>query len=595
MSCSVCSGQHLPETPCDTQVVDLRDVRDEHSLVGREVGSFRIVRPLGRGGMGVVYLAEHTTIGSKVAIKVLHPRLSLDPNMVARFRAEACAVNRVGHDNIVRIFDFGVLPEKRYYMVMEYLDGEPLSSKAVPLPVETVADLLDQLCEALAAAHRAGVVHRDLKPENIFVLPQRRDGFRVKVLDFGIAKLFGHDAPAGQTSADMILGTPEFMAPEQCAGEQVDGRTDLYAAGIIAHWLLVGRVPFSGGWAKVMLAHQTQRPESPDVLNPRIPHAISQVLLRALEKRPEARFATADAFAQAFRAAMKPAAAPAPAPARVPAAAKVHKGEIERPDGTRLAVELSALTRAGAFVHGDELPPMRSRLRIRIKGPDGEKVHEAEVVQHVPRALAPKWNLPAGYAIQLVRELIPARAGASAGPGARVEERIKEFRRRLTGDLYALLAVPADAEFAAIRRAADKATSELDALGSEPLTPEQRQQIIQLLDRVQRARTMLADPLRRAEHDALLGNYRGVARCIAAGLRVEQIEGCRQRFLADRPRAASMGQMHLMAGRAWEAQARPDEAIRSYEQGLAQDPLNLQLHQRFALLRRSASTSGQAA
>src|SRR5262249_27324519 len=152
----------------------------------------------------------------------------------------------------------------RYYMVMEYLSGQPLAASAVPLPVNQAVEVLEELCDGLAAAHRAGVVHRDLKPENIFLLRDGRGQLRVKVLDFGIAKLFGQDRIVGETSADVILGTPEFMAPEQCSSDDVDGRTDVYAVGIIAYWLLVGRVPFYGGWAKVLLAHQTQRPEPLD-------------------------------------------------------------------------------------------------------------------------------------------------------------------------------------------------------------------------------------------------------------------------------------------------------------------------------------------
>jgi serine/threonine protein kinase len=160
-------------------------------LLGASVGSFRIQRLLGLGGMGAVYLAEHPVIGNKVAIKFLHDSLAQDPDTVWRFYQEARAAHVVGHENIVSIYDLNLLPPKRYYMVMEYLEGETLSQRLQhgAMPVETALRVLIQLCDALEAAHAAGVVHRDLKPDNIFLVDRRGQKDFVKLVDFGIAKL----------------------------------------------------------------------------------------------------------------------------------------------------------------------------------------------------------------------------------------------------------------------------------------------------------------------------------------------------------------------------------------------------------------------
>ena len=230
------------------------------TLVGAQLGSFRIVRLLGQGGMGSVYLGEHTAIGSRVAIKVLHRHLASDPQLVARFYAEARAVNLIGHENIVSIYDLFAGPD-RPYLIMEYLEGQALSTlleKGV-LSVEVVVPILAQICDALQAAHAQGIVHRDLKPENIFLIRRGKNERFVKVLDFGIAKLY-HRA----TSPTLVVGTPEYMAPEQSLAVEVDGRADLYALGVMAFQLVTGRLPFeAGGITGQLLAHQTQAPPSP--------------------------------------------------------------------------------------------------------------------------------------------------------------------------------------------------------------------------------------------------------------------------------------------------------------------------------------------
>ncbi len=270
-------------------------------MVGQTLGNYRIVRRLGSGGMGTVYLAEQTVIQARVALKVLHPHLARDEGLRARFYAEARAVNLIGHPNLVRIFDICEAPGGLHYFVMEYLEGRSLSQ--VPRPIESsfLTPLLAQACDALEAAHRAGVVHRDLKPDNLVVLQREGEAPQLKVLDFGVAKARGALPDSHQTVAGMVLGTPAYMAPEQWMGQPVDGRADLYSLGVTGYRLLTGALPFRREqMAERVLSGRSASPVPPHELNPRVPKALSEALLRAMAWRPEERFATAFEFKRAL-------------------------------------------------------------------------------------------------------------------------------------------------------------------------------------------------------------------------------------------------------------------------------------------------------
>jgi serine/threonine protein kinase len=284
--------------------------------MGTEVGGFRLVRRLGGGGMGTVYLGEHTLIGSKVAVKFLHEHFASNEALVQRFLAEARAVNLIGHENIINIFDMNVLPPRRYYLVMEYLEGHSLASLlGRPVAPAVAVPILTQVCDALQAAHSHGVIHRDLKPENIFLVRHDRTPYFVKVLDFGIAKLLDRSLAPAQTAQGTLLGTPEYMAPEQWSEQPVDGRTDLYALGIIAYSLLTGRQPFTGeGIGELLLAHLKQLPTPPHHTNPEVPVALSAVVMRALAKRPEERFQNVSELRTALERAMSSVLASRAAP-----------------------------------------------------------------------------------------------------------------------------------------------------------------------------------------------------------------------------------------------------------------------------------------
>jgi eukaryotic-like serine/threonine-protein kinase len=266
----------------------------DENVIGRTIGNYVVRQKLGEGGMGAVYLAEHPTIGKKVALKILHPEFASKQDVVNRFFNEAKAVNDIQHSNIVDVLDFGVMPPLVYF-VMEFLPGGSLAEllrREAPLAPERALGIALQIADALTASHRAGIVHRDLKPDNVMLIHRGREKDFVKLLDFGIAKLTGEKAPSSRTRTGMVMGTPHYMSPEQCEGKgSVDHRSDIYALGVVLFEMITGRVPFVGeGFGEVLVQHLTQAP--PQMLSSRglIPPHVEQVVLRALEKRPDNRF-----------------------------------------------------------------------------------------------------------------------------------------------------------------------------------------------------------------------------------------------------------------------------------------------------------------
>ncbi|WP_310570686.1 serine/threonine-protein kinase [Gemmatimonas sp.] len=284
---------------------------------------YRVGRRLGQGGMGAVYLAEHLGIGRAVALKVVRPDLLADPTAAERFMREARAAGGIQHRHVVNVTDFGVDRVAGHdvaYLVMEQLHGETLEAvlEAQPrLPLPLVVDIVEQVSAALAAAHARGVVHRDLKPANIWLTPDARGGFHVTLLDFGIAKLRDdtfarRDAvlpmavstnPTEHTATQVgeSIGTPAYMSPEQCVGDDVDRRSDLYSLGVVVYQMIAGTLPFRGDTRALLRAHfVAEIPSFP--LEAGVPAAVEAVVRRALAKEPAARFASAPAFAAALRA-----------------------------------------------------------------------------------------------------------------------------------------------------------------------------------------------------------------------------------------------------------------------------------------------------
>jgi serine/threonine-protein kinase len=266
------------------------------SLVGQTVGSYRITRVLGEGGVGVVYCGEHPRIGTRVAIKVLHDDFLDSQEMVASFVREAKAANAIASPHIVRVIDFGTLEDGRDYAVMEHLEGRPLDAVLAEngtLPVSRVIRIVRQVAEAMAAAHAVGIVHRDLKPENLFLeaRPDAPDGSDfVRILDFGIAKLADPDGSGEPAQANTVLGTPIYCAPEQANGGHVGPAADIYALGAVAYELLTGRTVFQGSVVEVLVAKMTR--EAPELVCSDVPPAFAALIRQMLERDPDWRPAT---------------------------------------------------------------------------------------------------------------------------------------------------------------------------------------------------------------------------------------------------------------------------------------------------------------
>jgi Protein kinase domain/AAA ATPase domain len=285
--------------------------RAEDKFIGTTLGhGYRILELIGVGGMGRVYRAEQSVLGRTVAVKIVHPYLLADESSVARFLTEARAASQLNHPNSISVFDFGRTDDGQPYLVMEFLKGQDLAqilARENVLPLPRIIDVILQVLAALGEAHALGIVHRDLKPENIIIQPQRRGGELVKVLDFGLAKVRADTSPTNVTSPGIVCGTPDYMAPEQGRGDEIDGRSDLYAVGVILFQLLTGKLPFEGeSPTQVVMMHLSVPAPDPRQVSPRrdIPASIAEVVKRALAKAPRDRYEDAQEFAEALTGAL---------------------------------------------------------------------------------------------------------------------------------------------------------------------------------------------------------------------------------------------------------------------------------------------------
>jgi serine/threonine-protein kinase len=280
-------------------------------MLGRTLGNYAVVKKLGEGGMGVVYLARHATLGRLAAIKVLRPALSAEQDIVSRFFNEAKAVTAIRHAGIVEVYDFGFLEDRTAYIIMEYLDGESLAMRlrrGRP-PISGTLTIIRAITRALQAAHEQGIVHRDLKPDNVFLVPDSDlpGGERIKLLDFGIAKLAHGMGDASHTTTGTVMGTPTYMSPEQCRGAgSVDHRADLYSLGCVAYEMLCGQPPFiADGPGDVIARHLYFEPAPLRSHRSEIAPELENLVLRLLKKEPKARHASAADVVRALDQWMK--------------------------------------------------------------------------------------------------------------------------------------------------------------------------------------------------------------------------------------------------------------------------------------------------
>jgi len=279
-------------------------------MIGKTIaGRYEILQKLGEGGMGVVYKAMQTSVERIVALKILHPHMTVNEEALKRFQREAKTTSKLRHVNSIHIYDFGV-EDNLSFLVMEYIEGESLDDvirKSGPLELPRFANIVRQVCYALAEAHDLGIVHRDLKPGNIY-LSRKRDGSEeVKVLDFGIAKVVGEQQNVTRlTQTGMIIGTPQYMSPEQVEGIPLDHRSDVYSLGIIMYELLTGETPFQAETPfQLLMKHVKEKPVPPRKFRPNlaIPEAVEKIVLKALEKDPAKRFQSISELQQNLEAA----------------------------------------------------------------------------------------------------------------------------------------------------------------------------------------------------------------------------------------------------------------------------------------------------
>src|SRR6185503_812629 len=274
-------------------------------------GRYTIETKLGQGGFGAVYRGKQVKSGRSVAIKVLHPEMARDQNLLQRFQREGTVACNLRDAHTVTTYDFDQTPDGVLYIAMELLSGKSLHDifyDEAPLGWRRVLRVLEQMCSSLGEAHRQGIVHRDIKPENIYLEDRPGNPDYVKVLDFGIAKIIrgeiGQNAPQ-LTATGQTLGTLEYMSPEQLMGKQLDGRSDVYALGVVAYEMITGRLPFpdAKGPAGLITAQLKQTPAPPSQTNPKanLPAAADRAILKALEKNKENRHADVTAMAAALQ------------------------------------------------------------------------------------------------------------------------------------------------------------------------------------------------------------------------------------------------------------------------------------------------------
>src|SRR5436189_4193014 len=337
--CPVCSAEYRDDVRfCPRDGQTLRSSGPTHDLVGQVLADrYHIMKKLGEGGMGQVYLAEHVKMGRRSAIKVMNPAMVHDPEAVARFNREASNASRISDAHVCAIYDFGETEDGLIYLAMEFVEGEPLTellAREGALPVARAADICIQVAAALQAAHDLGIVHRDLKPDNI-MLTRGRDGTDgVKVVDFGLAKAVGGEGGGGSqkvTRTGLVIGTPEFMSPEQLSGDKLDGRSDIYSLGLVLFNMLTGRLPFEAGTVQETLIQRlTEEPAKLAAVRPdlRFPPGLQATLDSALARTPVARYQSAGKFAHDV------ASVPGLARRSSPTAIPLTRGDVE--DRTRL-------------------------------------------------------------------------------------------------------------------------------------------------------------------------------------------------------------------------------------------------------------------
>ena len=466
--CPTCGTEYpLSERFCPRDGTALRSAAGQGDLLGTVVADrYHILKKLGAGGMGTVYLAEHVKMGRKSALKVMNPGMNADPDAIARFNREAANASRLNHPNVCGIYDFGETPDGTIYLAMEFIEGASLTDiveRAGALPASRAASLVHQTADALQVAHDAGIVHRDLKPDNIMVARNRDGSDLVKVVDFGIAKASSSDAQK-VTKTGLVVGTPEYMSPEQLAGDKLDGRSDIYALGLVAFNCLTGTLPFAANSAQeAMIMRLTDLPRTLAEVRPEVawPAALQRTLDLALARDAADRYQSAAQFGREFAAACAelPDTAAAEAGTVVLGAADLPATRVARPGGaTAAAAGVRGGTRAAT---PPQAPAATSGARSRgplIGGGIGAVVIIAGLF----------WKLGAGGGAPAA-----APTDSTAAPTTTVVPTVETRTTPPNGDvqLYARGGTEVPSADAVAPRTAPAATNPRTTPGARPATP----------------------------------------------------------------------------------------------------------------------------
>jgi serine/threonine protein kinase len=557
-------------------------------MVGERHGPLILERMLGVGAIGSVYLAMHPPTGVRFAVKMLHPHLASQSLVRSRFFAEAQAASHVIHRNITRVLDVRPGPSGLPTILMEYVEGEPLSFMPVPFSPSEAISLLIQVLEGLDAAHAHGVVHCDLKPDNLILTRDKLGQRHVKVLDFGMASVLAASFSQEELASGVVLGSPAYMAPEQWEIPAADTRMDVYALGVIGYRLLTGRLPFGRGRVGEVRLHQHEiRPPPPHTLDSRISQVLSLVVMQAIARCPEDRFPSARDFQLALIQAQRHTPKPtltlqAVAPrTQEPVGLQVRVGDLGSP--TPRLVQASDVTTEGLFIAYEEPPPpLAARLPLELSFQGRTHPCAGDVVRHVSQDEAQAWGVSAGFFLHFsersaaLSALIDQVHGSTREPPPDPELAQLLARTAALGkDPYAFLGLAPSASFDEVRQRSETAMRRVEVFWQRPLPSSQRRELEMLRARVEAARRTLVDPLTRASFDATQGNTYGIARCIAAGLSEDMVEPVRRAFLDARPGTEALARSLFIQARSLEAQHSLKSALDCYTQALALDPLNL--------------------